>query len=117
MLAVNSSADRIRDEVPDAPAIVVATPGAEPAAVGGYAGVVILDADVMLARADLRAAEEAVRRWSDAAALARGPLEGGSVLLVGTSTHPAVQAMLRADLAGFISRELADRAEAGLTPP
>lgn len=116
VLAVNSSAERIRDEVPDEPAIVVATPGAEPVAPGGYAGVLILDADVTLGRADLRATEEAVRRWSDAAALARGPQEGGSVLIVGQSTHPAVQAMVRADLAGFISRELADRAAAGLAP-
>ena len=116
VLAVNSSADRIRDEVPDEAAIVVATPGAEPEAAGGYAGVLILDADVTLARADLRAAEEAVRRWSNAAALARGPREGGSVLIVGTDTHPAIQAMVRSDLAGFVARELADRADAGLVP-
>lgn len=116
VLAINSSADRIRDEVPNESAIVVATPGAEPAAVGGYAGVLILDADVTLGRADLRAAEEAVRRWSNAAALARAPQDGGSVLIVGTATHPAVQAMLRADLGGFIERELADREDAGLVP-
>lgn len=116
VLAVNSSADRIRDEVPDESAIVVATPGAEPEAAGGYAGVLILDAEVALGRADLRAAEEAVRRWSNAAALARNPHDGGSVLIVGPSAHPAVQAMLRADLAGFASRELADRADAGLAP-
>lgn len=116
VLAVNSSADRIRDEIPDEPAIVVATPGAEPDAPTGYAGVLILDADVTLARADLRAAEEAVRRWSNAAAKARGPRDGGSVLIVGESGTPAVQAMVRADLASFISRELADRADAGLIP-
>ncbi|MDO5677758.1 MAG: primosomal protein N', partial [Propionibacteriaceae bacterium] len=43
VLAVNSSAKNIRDEIPDEPAIVVATPGAEPAAPTGYAGVLILD--------------------------------------------------------------------------
>lgn len=116
VLAINSSADRIRDDVPDESAIVVATPGAEPVAPGGYAGVLILDAEVALGRADLRAAEECVRRWSNAAALARGPRDGGSVLIVGAAPHPAVQAMLRADPAGFAARELADRAEAGLTP-
>ena len=115
-LAVNSSADRIRDEVPDQAAIVVATPGAEPVAPSGYAGVLVLDADLTLARADLRAGEEAVRRWSAAAALARAPRDGGSVLIVGESTHPAVQAMVRADLAGYIERELADRSDAGLVP-
>lgn len=116
VLAVNSSADRIRDEAPDVPAIVVSTPGAEPAAPSGYAGVLILDGEVSLGRADLRAAEESVRRWSTAAATARGPRDGGSVLIVGPSAHPAVQALVRADLAGFASRELADRAEAGLSP-
>ncbi|MDO5678530.1 MAG: primosome assembly protein PriA, partial [Propionibacteriaceae bacterium] len=60
--------------------------------------------------------EEAVRRWSNAAAMARPPLDGGSVLLVGSATHPTVQSMLRADVQGFASRELADRADAGLTP-
>ena len=53
------------------PAIVVATPGAEPVAEGGYACVVLLDTWLMLARADLRTAEESLRRWLNAAALAR----------------------------------------------
>lgn len=116
VLAVNSSAKNIRDEIPDEPAIVVATPGAEPSAPSGYAGVMILDTEVTLARVSHRAAEEAVRRWSNAAAMARRPVDGGSVLLVGSATHPAVQALLRADVAGFATRELADRADAGLTP-
>lgn len=116
VLALNSSADRIRAEAPGEPAIVVATPGAEPPAPAGYAGVLILDAEVSLNRAELRVAEESVRRWSNAAALARGPVEGGSVLIVGPSAHPAVQALVRADLAGFAARELADRADAGLSP-
>lgn len=116
VLAVNSSADRIRDEVSDEPAIVVATPGAEPTAPAGYAGALILDADVTLARADLRAGEEAVRRWSVAAGLVRAPREGGSVLIVGDASDPAVQAMVRTDLAGYLSRILADRADAGLVP-
>ena len=116
VLAVNSSGDRIKSEVPDEPAIVVATPGAEPVAPSGYAGALILDAELTLDRADLRAGEEAVRRWLNAAALVRGPVDGGSVLIVGPSAHPAVQAIVRADPAGFISAELADRAEAGLSP-
>ncbi|HET7194549.1 MAG TPA: primosomal protein N', partial [Nocardioides sp.] len=65
-----SSGDRILASVGDRPAIVVATPGAEPVADGGYATVVLLDTWLPLARADLRAAEEAVRRWANAGALA-----------------------------------------------
>lgn len=48
VLAVNSSARNIRDEIPDEPAIVVATPGAEPRPPSGYAGVMILDTEVTL---------------------------------------------------------------------
>lgn len=116
VLAVNSSARNVRDEIPDEPAIVVATPGAEPRPPSGYAGVMILDTEVTLGRVSHRHAEEAVRRWANAAGLARRPVDGGSVLLVGSAGHPAVQAMLRADLPGFANRELAERAEAGLTP-
>ena len=42
----------------------------------------------MLARADLRAAEEALRRWLAAAALARPADEGGRVVAVGDPAQP-----------------------------
>jgi primosomal protein N' (replication factor Y) len=58
-----SSGERVLAEVPAKPAIVVATPGAEPVVAGGYAAVVLLDTWLLLARDDLRAAEEALRRW------------------------------------------------------
>ncbi len=61
------SADRVLDRVTRQPAIVVATPGAEPVADGGYATVALLDTWLMLGRADLRAEEEAMRRWANAA--------------------------------------------------
>ena len=48
--------------VDDAPQLVLATPGAEPEAPGGYAAAVLLDADALTTRPDLRAAEEALRR-------------------------------------------------------
>ena len=61
-------------EVPSAPAVVVATPGAEPRAEGGYAAAILLDGWMLLGRPSLRAAEEALRRWMNAAALVRpGP--------------------------------------------
>ena len=64
-------ATRVLAEVGPEPAIVVATPGAEPVAEGGYAAVVLLDTWLMLARPDLRTAEEAVRRWANAVGLVR----------------------------------------------
>jgi primosomal protein N' (replication factor Y) len=102
--------------VPELPAIVVATPGTEPPADGGYAAAVLLDTQLLLLRRDLRAAEEALRRWLNVVALVRGGAEGGSVIAVGESSARALQALVRVDPAGFAARELAERAEAGFPP-
>ena len=92
-----------------APALVVATPGAEPRAEGGYAAAVLLDGWMLLGRASLRAAEEALRRWLNAAALVRPGPEGGAVVVVADSGLPAVQALIRWDPVTHAERELADR--------
>src|SRR5829696_8960642 len=54
--------------VPELSTIVVATPGTEPPADGGYAAAVLLDARLLLLRRDLRAAGEAglSSRWGTA---------------------------------------------------
>lgn len=109
----SSSADRIVETVDARPAIVVATPGAEPVAIGGYAAVLLLDTWLPLARADLRAGEEAFRRWANAVGLIA---PGGRVLAVGDPAQPTLQAVVRWDPAGLARRELADRQEAHLAP-
>jgi primosomal protein N' (replication factor Y) len=109
----SSAGDHVLAEVGEEPALVVATPGAEPVAAGGYAAVVLLDTWLLLGRDDLRAAEEALRRWALAVALAR---PGGRALVVGDAAHPAVQALVRWDAAGFAAREATDRAAAHLPP-
>jgi len=111
-----SSGDRVLTEVDAKPAIVVATPGAEPVAIGGYACVLLLDTWLMLARPDLRTTEESLRRWLNAAALARPAGAGGRVVVVGESTEPVLQALLRWDPAGFAQREMAERRSAHLPP-
>jgi primosomal protein N' (replication factor Y) len=103
-------------EVEPVPALVVATPGAEPVVAGGYACVVLLDTWLTLARTDLRTEEEALRRWLAAAALARPAGDGGRVVAVGDPTLPVLQALLRWDPAGFAGRELEERASAHLPP-
>ncbi|KAA1415287.1 primosomal protein N' [Nocardioides humilatus] len=110
---VTSSGDRIRAEVDGERRIVVATPGAEPVAAEGYAVVVLLDAWMLLARDSMRAAEEAVRRWSNAIGLL-GP--GGRALIIGDPATPALQALVRWDQSGFAGREAADRRDAHLPP-
>ena len=102
--------------VPAAPALVVATPGAEPRADGGYAAAVLLDGWMLLARPSLRAAEEALRRWLNAAALVRPGASGGAVTVVAEAGLPVVQALIRWDPGTHAERELAER-EALRFPP
>ncbi|MET7344931.1 primosomal protein N' [Streptomyces sp. NPDC005547] len=111
-----SGRDHVLDSVPDQPALVVSTPGAEPVAEGGYAAALLLDGWVMTGRPDLRAGEEALRRWTSAAALVRGRPEGGTVVVVAEPTLRPVQALVRWDPVGHARRELAERAELGFPP-
>ncbi|MFE5944820.1 primosomal protein N' [Streptomyces sp. NPDC056480] len=111
-----SGRDHILDTVPGRPALVVCTPGAEPVAEGGYAAALLLDGWAMLGRPDLRAGEEALRRWIDAASLVRGQPEGGTVVVVAEPTLRPVQALVRWDPVGHAQRELAERAELGFPP-
>ena len=94
----------------------MATPGAEPVADGGYAAALLLDGWALLGRPDLRAGEEALRRWLAAAALVRPGPDGGTVVVVADAATPAVQALVRWDPAGFADRELAERAALRLPP-
>ncbi len=103
------------EEVPEN-GVVVATPGAEPAPPGGYAAAVLLDADAMLARASYDADVEAFRRWSNAIALVRAADQGGEVLVVGTSTLPAIRALVMNRPESFLDRVLEDRKELDLPP-
>ncbi|HVE74352.1 MAG TPA: primosome assembly protein PriA, partial [Mycobacteriales bacterium] len=111
-----SGRDEVLASVAAEPALVVATPGAEPVADGGYGAVLMLDTWALLGRADLRAGEEALRRWFAAAALARSATEGGRVILVADRGLAALQALLRWDPAGAARRELADRTALGFPP-
>jgi primosomal protein N' (replication factor Y) len=111
-----SGRDEVLDEVPAEAAVVVATPGAEPVAVGGYGAVLLLDTWALLTRSDLRAAEETMRRWLSAAALARPGPAGGRVIVVADGSLAPVQALLRWDPAWFAARELAERRELSFPP-
>ncbi|MEV4219635.1 primosomal protein N' [Nonomuraea sp. NPDC049725] len=108
-----SGRDGVLASVPGSRALVVATPGAEPVAEGGYAAVVLLDGWALLGRADLRAGEEAVRRWMNAAALLR---PRGELVVLADAGLPAVQALLRWDAVTHAERELAERVELGFPP-
>jgi len=102
--------------VPAAPALVVATPGAEPLVDGGYAAAVLLDGWVLLGRPSLAAAQEALRRWMNAAALVVPGSAGGTVVLVAEASLPVSQALIRWDPVTHAERELAERAALGFPP-
>lgn len=104
------------DSVPSDPAIVVATPGAEPVADGGYGAALLLDSWALLGRPDLRAVQDALRRWLGAATLVRPAIDGGRVFLSAESELPVSQALVRWDPQGWAAGELADRAEVGFPP-
>jgi hypothetical protein len=113
---VTSAGDVIVSQVPARPALVVATPGAEPCAVDGYGAALLLDTWALLGRQDLRAAEDALWRWMNAAALVRSRGAGGVVTVVAESALPTVQSLIRWDPVGHADAELAARAEVGLPP-
>jgi primosomal protein N' (replication factor Y) len=108
-----SGRDGVLATVGAARALVVATPGAEPVPEEGYAAAVLLDGWALLGRADLRAGEEALRRWMNAAALLRPAAE---LVVLGDAGVPAVQALLRWDPITHAERELAEREELGFPP-
>ncbi|WP_314145898.1 primosomal protein N' [uncultured Leifsonia sp.] len=95
-----------------APALVVATRGAEPIAEGGYQAVLLLDGERMLARETLHVAEDCLRWWSSAAVLAA---PGAPTVLVGVGGELA-RDFATGRLVDFAGAELADRRELRFPP-
>lgn len=112
---ISSSGENIRQSVGAEPALVIATPGGEPVAEGGYAAALLLDADRMIQSDSLRAPETALRRWFNAAALVRSFAVGGRVV---TTASPSVtlEALVRWDPMGYALWEMDERQEIGLPP-
>ncbi|MBV9351012.1 MAG: primosomal protein N' [Mycobacterium sp.] len=113
---LTSAGDAVVSDVAGRPALVIATPGAEPRASGGYGAALLLDSWALLGRQDLRAAEDTMRRWMAAAALVRNRGDGGVVMVVAESSIPTVQSLIRWDPVGHADGELTARAEVGLPP-
>jgi primosomal protein N' (replication factor Y) len=114
---VTSGGASVITAVPAAPALVVATPGAEPRAEGGgYAAAVLLDGWVLLGRPSLDAAQETLRRWLNAAALVVPASAGGAVAVVAEASLATVQAVIRWDPVTHAERDLAQRGTLGFPP-
>ena len=111
-----SGGDAVLATVPGKPAVVVSTPGAEPVAEGGYGAALLLDGWALLSMPDLRAGEESLRRWLNAAALVRGAPDGGTVIVVAPGELRPVQALLRWQPRWHAERETAERSALHLPP-
>ncbi|WP_424463861.1 primosomal protein N' [Pseudoclavibacter helvolus] len=98
--------------IDDRACLVVATRGAEPVPNSGYAGVVLLDTERSLAQERLDAGIDALRGWSNAAALA-GP--SAKVIIVGADS-PASRALRTWQQPGFATLELAERKQLHFPP-
>ena len=98
--------------VDNTPALIIATPGAEPLAAGGYRLVLLLDGERLRMRENLRVNEDVIRHWSNAAALAA---TDATVFLVGAGDRLG-DVMTAWSQAQFAKHELADRHALRLPP-
>lgn len=99
-------------DVPGSPALVIATRGAEPIAAGGYRAVVLLDGNRLLAREGLRVTEDALRLWSNAAALTAAD----GVVLVHEIEGRVATALVNWSFTEVVRAELSERKVLSLPP-
>ncbi|WP_244304557.1 hypothetical protein [Leucobacter viscericola] len=100
-----SDGEHPRERVDARPALVVATRGAEPLAAGGYRAVVLLDAERLLGIETLRAGEDCLRWWENAAALAAPD----GLCLMASGGGPVVQAFVTGRSEEWLRGEVRDR--------
>lgn len=112
---MSSSADHLLVTVTDQPAIVIATPGAEPVAPKGYAAALLLDGDAQLHREGLDVPEHVLGHWMRAATLVRSARDGG-VVVVTAEYSDAVSALVQMNPTAWATRQLAQRQQLGLPP-
>ncbi|PTW91733.1 replication restart DNA helicase PriA [Microbacteriaceae bacterium MWH-Ta3] len=109
---VVSDAEHRTLEIPDRPALVIATRGAEPIAEGGYGLVAILDADRELHNPSLRTTENCLRWWASAAALVA---DDASVILAHVSGAFGTQ-FATGQWENIVNNELRERRVLGFPP-
>ncbi|WP_114129005.1 primosomal protein N' [Aurantimicrobium sp. MWH-Uga1] len=98
--------------VPEQPAIIVATPGAEPLAEGGYAAILLLDGERLRGREAFRVDEDVLRNWSNTIALAKSD----ATVFINGAGQVLGQTLLESAQVRWAAHELADRMELHLPP-
>lgn len=102
---VLSDGEHPHERLDSRPALVVATRGAEPIAAGGYRAVILLDAERLLGLESLRAGEDCMRWWHNAAALAAPDGQ----LVMASGGGPVVRAFVTGREEEWLRAELRDR--------
>lgn len=110
---VSASDEEIIAEIDGQPRLVIATPGAEPRADGGYQALVILDSHATTSHPHIDSTSEALRRWLYSASLVKPQ---GQVLVTGLGDPVPIQALVRWDPIGFTEREFSERIELKFPP-
>ncbi|OKL54297.1 hypothetical protein BSZ39_04850 [Bowdeniella nasicola] len=116
LIRLSGARTGIIERVDDRPAIVVATPGAEPLAPNGYEAAIALDVSVMTSRTELSATAHALTQLANAWALVKPAHDGGRFVLTGRSDEYVTQTLIRADFPRAARDQLAERAELHLPP-
>ncbi|MFZ2228353.1 MAG: hypothetical protein WAU98_07720 [Candidatus Nanopelagicaceae bacterium] len=110
---INSSGDHIVDYVGHHPALIVATPGSQPATSAGYSAVALLECTRFLGHTDLRSAETAREHFFETASMVSPT---GAVFLALDPGHPIVASLAQWDATLMVRRELQDRLELKFPP-
>lgn len=115
---ISSGGNKIVQQIPNEPSIVVATPGAEPIIEAGekYGAAVLVDTWSLLTRADLRATEDVLAKWMHLATMVDSGAKGGEVVIVADPRLRVVQHLIRWDPVGAAEAELSDRREVRFPP-
>jgi primosomal protein N' (replication factor Y) len=92
--------------------LVIATPGTEPVAAGGYAAVFVLDGEMARGREDLDTDVDALNQWMSATALAR---DNAKVYVSGTGAALG-RVVATGDVMSFVTSELSSRESLALPP-
>lgn len=109
---IRSDGEHVVTEVGAAPALVVATRGAEPVTPGGYKVVLLLDGAAMLQRDSLGALEESIQAWEHAISFVS---EGGLCYVTDLDGAPAM-ALAAGNWTTLLRHELTQRGALKLPP-
>ncbi|MFC0581069.1 primosomal protein N' family DNA-binding protein [Micrococcoides hystricis] len=112
---ISSAGDHIRTTITQKSVLVVATPGGEPVAPEGYAAVILLDGNTMLAREGLDAPADVFHRWTDALALAQ-PHHQDGLCVITADPGQEVNTLARLDIPGYFSHLYHQRQQTQLPP-